>query len=598
VDDGRSFVQRSEETWGVITLEPLMPYTPAAIHLYTEDFYRECAPRLAPGGVMCQWIPLQGMSGDDFKRLVAAFVAVFPDSACFFVDGAVALIGGNEPFAMPYARVAGRLSGAVAKDDLADVGFDDPVRALATFVAGGEALRKFAESVPPVTDEFPVLEFHPIPPRVLLKHLWENLRAMRDLRGAYERLPVDLAGVADPDVEARLFLTLRAGKHLLDGQVSMEESGLLVRMGDRANGLAAAAAARDSFRLAVSVDPENVGARRASESVDREWETGLGADALSRNDFPAAERHFRRALEFRAARQADVAWTRLAETLSRAEKFEDALAAATEATRLFPRGADALAERAYARAALHDMDGAASDYRRALAGGGLDELASPRLRQDAERVLANVPDAQSAVDLDARIESALRGVSVARIPASHLLAICAADDRARFASHFAGDLAVAASRTAPPADRLAAMQRLASAMPEGSAVIAMRVLAEPAAETALLEAAATVVVRRDPVWLRDVMLTELPQRGMAAAAFAAGRTGRLMFVDVLLPLLLDDAAGVRRAAQVALFSLVGDKAPGLGRLDLAAYPSAAYRTAVQDLRAWWVRERDRVESGR
>lgn len=598
VDDGRNFVQRSAETWGVITLEPLMPYTPAAIHLYTEDFYRECAPRLAPGGVMCQWIPLQGMSGDDFRRLVSAFVAVFPDSACFFVDGAVALIGGNQPFAMPYARIAERLSDPVAKDDLAAVGFDDPVRALSTFVAGGDALRKFADGVPPVTDEFPVLEFHPIPPRVLLKHLWENLQAMRDLRGGYERLPVDLAGVADPDVEARLYLALRAGKHVLAGQVAMEESGLLVRMGDRANGLAAAQAARDAFRLAVSVDPANVGARRASEAVDREWETGLGADALARNDFPVAENHFRRALEFRASRQADVAWTRLAETLNRAERFEDALAAAAEATRLYPRGTDALAERAFARAALHDVDGAASDYRRAIDGGGIEVLPSPRLRQDAERVMATVPEAASATDFDARIESALRGVSVARVPASHLLAICAADDQARFAAHFAGDLAVAASRTAAPPERLAAMQRLAAAMPQGSAVIAMRVLAEPDAETALLEASATVVIRRDPVWLRDLMLSKLPPPGMAAAAFASGRTGRTMFVDVLLPLLLDDASGVRRAAQVALFSLVGDKAPGLGRLDLAAFPSAAYRGAVQDLRAWWARERESVESGR
>ncbi len=290
VDDGRNFVLRSRESWGVITLEPLMPYTPAAIHLYTQDFYRECAPRLAPGGVMCQWIPLQGMSGDDFKKLVAAFTAVFPDSAAFFVDGAVALIGGNEPMKLPYAQIAERLGDPAARADLSAVDFDDPVRALATFVAGAEELRAFVDGVEPVTDERPVLEFHPIPPRVLLKHLWENLQAMHALRERYERFPVDLAGVKDADdVDARLYVALRAGKHLLAGAVAMEESGLLARAGDRANAMLAIGTARDAYRVALSIDPASAGARRASESLEREWETGRGNAALDANDLVAAE---------------------------------------------------------------------------------------------------------------------------------------------------------------------------------------------------------------------------------------------------------------------------------------------------------------------
>ena len=81
VDDGRNFVLRSDEQWGVISLEPLMPYTPAAIHFYTEDFYRECRPRLADGGMMCQWIPLHGLSRVHLQQLVSAFVNVFPGAA-------------------------------------------------------------------------------------------------------------------------------------------------------------------------------------------------------------------------------------------------------------------------------------------------------------------------------------------------------------------------------------------------------------------------------------------------------------------------------------------------------------------------------------
>lgn len=601
VDDGRNFVLRSKEQWGVITLEPLMPYTPAAIHLYTEDFYRECKPRLAPGGVMCQWIPLQGMSGDDFKRLVSAFVAVFPDSGCFFVDGAVALIGGNQPFAMPYEQVAQRLSDPPAHADLAAVGFDDPIRALATFVAGGTTLQAFVDGVPPVTDERPVLEFHPIPPRVLLKHLWENLQAMRDLRAKYEKLPVDLGAAASDDIVTRLYLALRAGGHVLDGQVSMEESGLLIRVGDRANGLAAAHAARDAFSLAAGLDPANESARRAFENVEREWETGIASDALEKNDLATAEIHLRRATGFAAARQADVAWTRLAETLSRAEKFEDALAAATEATRLFPRGLDARCERAYARAALGDLDGAAADYRQALEGAGPDTLTSPRLRHDCERVLATGSASAPTQDLGAQIEAALASVLdpkapwIRRLQPAAVLRLLAADHPSEYSEHFAGDKLRLAT-FGPSEERERAMRRLSRAGPRDTVDYAMVVLKDRSAPRAECVDAATAVAEFAPEKFPPLLDPARPHEALAAATAVAGRHKELRVVDALIRLLEHEDREIRELAQRALFARLSDKAPHLARLDVSTYPSSAYRDKVADLRAWWAREQDSADA--
>jgi spermidine synthase/tetratricopeptide (TPR) repeat protein len=608
VDDGRNFVLRSKDQWGVITLEPLMPYTPAAIHLYTEDFYRECAPRLAPGGVMCQWIPLHAMNGAHFKQLVAAFVAVFPDSAVFFADGAVALIGGNGPFPMPYARVAERLSDPPARDDLAAVGFDDPVRALATFVAGGEALRTFAGGVAPVTDEDPVLEFHPIPPRVMITHLWQNLLAMKLLRDGYERLPVHLAGVADKDdVESRLWMALRAAKHSLHGQLALEANAYIAKdpSWDPAEALTAAQEAREAFRLAVSVDRENQSTRRALETVEREWETGFAALELKKNELERAERHLRRALEFRAARQEDVAWTRLAETLSRAEKFEEALEAATEATRLFPRGLEARCERAYARNALGDAEGAAADYRRALEGADLDELEIPgrpdqalRLRADAMRVFAATTGASPDKDLAGRIDAALAGEGVARVPAAHVLRMLAADHPAEFAAHFAADLAAASSPATPEAERAAAIERLRRAGPAGTGDAAASVLAADGLAPATYAAAAGALASLDPSRLGDFLGAARPPVVAVACVRAAETVRGTRFVDRFVALLLDPSLEVRQAAQRALFAMFGEKVPRLARLDPSAHPSKAYRDAVDDIRAWWVRERGNVDSGR
>ena len=70
VDDARRFVLGSRDAYDVITLEPLLPYTPGAVHLYTREFYELCRARLAPGGAVCQWFPIHALSPGDFRLLV------------------------------------------------------------------------------------------------------------------------------------------------------------------------------------------------------------------------------------------------------------------------------------------------------------------------------------------------------------------------------------------------------------------------------------------------------------------------------------------------------------------------------------------------
>jgi spermidine synthase len=58
IDDGRRFLQRSGETYEVITLDPPPPVEAAASSLlYSEEFYATAKARLRPGGVLQQWVP-------------------------------------------------------------------------------------------------------------------------------------------------------------------------------------------------------------------------------------------------------------------------------------------------------------------------------------------------------------------------------------------------------------------------------------------------------------------------------------------------------------------------------------------------------------
>lgn len=611
VDDGRHFVQRGgpggdASKWGVITLEPLMPYTPAAIHFYTEDFYRECAARLAPGGLACQWIPLQGMSGEHFPRLVASFVRVFPESALFFVDGAVALIGGPDGVKLDWRRVAERLSDPRVAEDLRSIGFDDPARALATFVASGETLRKFG-TVEPVTDEFPVLEFHPLPAGVVLPWLGQNVLHVAELRRSYERLPVDLTGAADAERAAeKLFVALRSGNDVLEGIVNLEESGVYARLGSNDRALVRLQDARQAYARALAIDPGNDTARRSFESLEREWRTIQGVSALERNDLAAAEKSLVRASEQRALRQADVAWTRLAEVRNRAEKFEAALEAACEATRLYPGGLLARAERAFARAALGDFEGASEDYSRALRDEPLDVL-PPRLRQDAERVLAAHPREtwfaakltyRHVPDLRERIAEALAGKGQGRIPPRLALRILRADDPDAFDERFEdlvrglvprwGDSEP--HRGADGLEWIAAL-RLAAPGIAGPSLVGCLEHDRPA----LFDPAAEALAELDPRLFAETLAAAKPGPAAAALARAAVRCTDRRVVRPLIRLLRADDAATRTAAHRALFSLTGGEAPGLATMDPDASTTEAYRRAIFDLEAWWAREQDAFE---
>ncbi|MCK6458900.1 MAG: fused MFS/spermidine synthase, partial [Planctomycetes bacterium] len=90
--DGRTYV-RTAGKFDVITLEPLMPYTPQAVHFYTREFYELARSALNPGGICCQWIPPQGVSGDDFRMLVKSAVVAFPHVSLWYFPHAVLMLG-------------------------------------------------------------------------------------------------------------------------------------------------------------------------------------------------------------------------------------------------------------------------------------------------------------------------------------------------------------------------------------------------------------------------------------------------------------------------------------------------------------------------
>jgi len=58
IDDGRRYLERSEEQYDIILIDPPPPVEAAGSSLlYSEQFYAAAKGRLAPGGILAQWLP-------------------------------------------------------------------------------------------------------------------------------------------------------------------------------------------------------------------------------------------------------------------------------------------------------------------------------------------------------------------------------------------------------------------------------------------------------------------------------------------------------------------------------------------------------------
>lgn len=77
VDDGRRFLRRTDQVFDVVTVDPPPPVEAAASSLlYSEEFYALARTRMAPDGVLQQWIP----DGDQVaqKAVARALLDSFP----------------------------------------------------------------------------------------------------------------------------------------------------------------------------------------------------------------------------------------------------------------------------------------------------------------------------------------------------------------------------------------------------------------------------------------------------------------------------------------------------------------------------------------
>jgi len=82
IDDGRRFLERSPDTFDVITIDPPNPPEAAGSSLlYSREFYTLARTRLRPGGILQQWIPVTDLG--TIASVTRALDASFPHVRAF-----------------------------------------------------------------------------------------------------------------------------------------------------------------------------------------------------------------------------------------------------------------------------------------------------------------------------------------------------------------------------------------------------------------------------------------------------------------------------------------------------------------------------------
>ncbi len=204
VADARRYVTSTNEKYDVIVADLFHPSRDGAGSLYTREHFAAIRSRLEDGGLFCQWLPLYQLDLDTLRVIVRTFLDVFPDGTATLahyslsspIVGLVGRKGG--PAGGPGwfgARVrdpqlAARLRGLRLHDDYGLFG---------GFLAGPEALRRWAGEGPRNTDDLPLVVFQA--PRFVYSRGDPPQDRLLGLVGALRARPEDVLGPARDALE-------------------------------------------------------------------------------------------------------------------------------------------------------------------------------------------------------------------------------------------------------------------------------------------------------------------------------------------------------------------------------------------------------------
>ena len=167
IDDGRRYLERTEQQYDVITIDPPPPVEAAGSSLlYSENFYSVVRQRLRPGGILQQWLP-EG-DAEDLAAVALAVRRSFPYVRVFtsIEDWGFHFLASDRPLPdRSAAELAQRLPPAAAAD-LIEWGPEANAEDQFDSVLGNETsidkIISASPQTPALSDDRPINEYYQV----------------------------------------------------------------------------------------------------------------------------------------------------------------------------------------------------------------------------------------------------------------------------------------------------------------------------------------------------------------------------------------------------------------------------------------------------
>jgi len=110
IGDAREVLLTTGRRYDVIFSEPSNPYRAGVASLFTSEFYRAAADRLAPGGIFLQWVQAYDIDALTLRTIYTTIGGVYPHVDTFWpLSGDLLLVATREPLTYDIDRLRQRL---------------------------------------------------------------------------------------------------------------------------------------------------------------------------------------------------------------------------------------------------------------------------------------------------------------------------------------------------------------------------------------------------------------------------------------------------------------------------------------------------------
>ncbi len=159
IEDGRYFLQTTDQQFDLITGEPPPPGIAGVENLYSREYFQLIRERLADQGIVTYWLPLADLTDVSAKAILRAFCDVFDDCSLWNGSGTnLMMVGGRDSNAgVSEEHFRAQWSTPAIAAEMKRLGLERPEQLGALFIGDATFVHALAGDPRPLTDDNPKL---------------------------------------------------------------------------------------------------------------------------------------------------------------------------------------------------------------------------------------------------------------------------------------------------------------------------------------------------------------------------------------------------------------------------------------------------------